>query len=225
MYDFKFRNKLIAISKKIESEFMNDKKFKIFLKVTQLHMRQKIANAISFANVKIKLIHDKRHKLLFLKEGDKAYLKLHKNYKLSENHNKKLSNQRCDSFLMKRRVDRFAYELELFSKWRIHFVIFVIQLKSVNDENSYDKKRSNYPKSMKIEKDTEFERLYEVEKIVDKRQQRYDKIMMTQYFIRWLGYGPKYDEWKNLSALANCKKLVDEYEKRINTTNNDESAI
>ena len=45
--------------------------------------------------------------------GDKAFLKLHKGYKVPSQENRKLSNQRCGSFLMKKRVERLSYELNL----------------------------------------------------------------------------------------------------------------
>lgn len=116
MYDFKVRDCLTTISKKIDGKIMLDKKVKKILNATRLRMRQKAADTVAFGNVKAKLIHDKRYKPLLIKEGDKAYLKLYKGYKFSDNQNKKLFNQRCGPFLVKRRVDRLAYELKLLSK-------------------------------------------------------------------------------------------------------------
>ena len=113
MYDFKIKNRFTTVSKNIEKKFMIDEEFKQSLNAIRLKMRQKTADAVFFDNVKTKLIHDKRHKSLLLKEKNKIYFKFHKNYKLSEKHNKKFSNQRCDPFLMKRRVGRFVYELKL----------------------------------------------------------------------------------------------------------------
>jgi hypothetical protein len=86
------------------------------LQETRLRNRQEAVDAVSFANVKVKILHDKRHKPLFLKSGEKAFLRLHKEYNLSEIINKKLSQQRCDSFTIKRRVSRLVYELDLFKK-------------------------------------------------------------------------------------------------------------
>lgn len=93
---------------------MINAEFKQTLNRIQLKMRQKTANAVSFVNVKTKLYHDKRHNLLLMKK--KTYFKFHKNYKLFEKRNKKFSNQRCDLFLMKRRIDRLVYKFELFFK-------------------------------------------------------------------------------------------------------------
>ena len=68
MYDFKIKNKLIAISKKIDEKFMTNETLKKILNATRLRMRQKAADAVTFENVKTKLIHDKRYKSLFMKK-------------------------------------------------------------------------------------------------------------------------------------------------------------
>lgn len=178
MYEFKVKNRLTAISEKIEETSMTDKKFKEFLDAIRLQMRQKAADAMIFENVKAKLTHDKRYKLLFFKKGNKAYLKLHKGYKLPGEHNRKLSNQRCGPFLIKRRIGRLAYELEFSFKWRMHSVISIIQLKSATEVDFYDKPRPHYSEAVKMKDDTEFEKSYEVEKIVDKREKKFEKIMI-----------------------------------------------
>lgn len=116
IYEFKVKNKLTTISKKINDRFMKVSKLKKTLNKTRLRMRQKTVNAMLFVNVKAKLYHDKRYGLLLLKKENKIYFKLHKGYKIFENQNKKLSHQRCDSFFIKQRIDCLAYKLELFSK-------------------------------------------------------------------------------------------------------------
>ena len=77
----------------------------------------------------------------------------------------------------------------------------------------YDKKRSHYFDSIKIEGDTDFEKSYEVKKIVNKKIKTYEKISIIQYLIRWFDYESEYDEWKNLAALIDCMNLVHDYEK------------
>ena len=113
VYEFKMKNKLTTLSTTIDGKLMQNKQLKKNLNKIRLQFRQKISNAVFFDNVKAKLMYDKRHKPFFLKKGDKTYLRLHKEYKLSDEFNKKLFNQRCDLFLIKRRISRFAYELKL----------------------------------------------------------------------------------------------------------------
>ena len=88
------------------------------------------------------------------------------------------------------------------------------QLESVEKKNDlYDRKRSHYFDSIKIESDTEFEKSYEVKKIVNKKIRKYEKTWIIQYLIRWLDYESEYDEWKNLAALIDCMNLIYDYEK------------
>ena len=92
---------------------MTDPKFEKKLKKIRLRYKQKTADAVTFSNAKSKMMYDHKHKPLLMKKRNKAYLRLHKKYKFSKKPNKKFSNQRCDPFLMKRRIDRLTYELEL----------------------------------------------------------------------------------------------------------------
>lgn len=172
---------------------MNVSKLKKTLNKTRFRMRQKTINAMLFANVKTKLYHDKRHKFLLLKKN-KIYLKFYKNYKFSKNSNKKFFNQRCKLFLIKRQIDCFVYKFELSLKWRVYFVILMIQLKSTIKNNFYDKIRSNYFEFVKIKKYIEFEKLYKIEKMINKRERKYEKIAMIQYLICWLRYESKHDK-------------------------------
>ena len=73
-------------------------------------------------------------------------------------------------------------------------MISVTQLKSANENDSYDKYKSHYPESIEVEKNTKFEKFYEIEKIINKRVKKYGKTNVTQYFIRWIGYEPEFDE-------------------------------
>ena len=68
MYDFKIRNKLTAISEKINDEFMTNEKLKECLNETRFQFRQKAFDAIVFENAKTKIIHDKKYKPLLLKK-------------------------------------------------------------------------------------------------------------------------------------------------------------
>ena len=216
IYDFKIKNRLTAISKNLKQfTVMSDKELKKNFDDTRFQFRQKTLNVIFFDNVKVKLMYDKRHKSFLLKKRNKTYFKFHKKYKFSENQNRKLSNQRCGSFLIKRKIKRFVYELKLSSRWKIHSVISIAQLESANENDLYDKKRFHYFDFVKIKDDTKFEKSYEIEKIVDKRIRTYKKTAVTQYFIRWFEYDFEYDEWKNLAALADCMNLIYEYEKKV----------
>ena len=163
----------------------------------------------------MKIKYDFRNKLLLLRSKDKAYLRLHKDYTIQEQH-KKLDNQKCESLLMKRRVDRFAYELNISFKWKIHSVISVTQLKSaLFVQNSYNKSRSKHSESIYVKEDNKFEKSYEIEAIIDKRVRKFERTSVTQYKIKWLRYDLEFDEWKFVAKLDDCMNLVKNYEKQL----------
>lgn len=166
--------------------------------------RQKTANVITFANAKMKSQYDINHQPLLLKSKNKTFFKFNSNYFLFDKHNKKLFQQRCDFFVIKQWIKRLTYELKLSSKWKIHSIISIIQLKLHSDNDSYNRFISIHSDSVYVEKNTLFNKLYEVKKIMDKRIKRYNKIAITQYLIRWLNYGPEYDEWKFIPFFQNC---------------------
>ena len=123
-------------------------------------------------------------------------------------------NQKCESFIVKRRVDRLAYELKLFVHWRIYSIISVTQLKFYFDENFYHKFKSNYSNFVKIEKNTNDWRFYVIKKILDKRIKKFERISVIQYMIKWLDWKSEYNEWRFFFYLNNCLKLMKKYEAR-----------
>ncbi len=214
-YEFKIKDILFfLVTEKIE----NISQFRILnlLNQTRLRNRQEAANVVFFVNVRVKIIHDKRHKSFFLNSEEKAFFCLHKEYNLSEIINRKLSQQKCDSFTMKRRVNRLTYELDIFKRWRIHSVIFVTQLELIADD-SYKRLKSNHFDFVFVERDISIEKFYEIEQILVKRVRQYEKIKINQYLIRWKEYESEFDEWKNIFDLNNCIELVKNFERKEET--------
>ena len=75
--------------------------------------KQKAVAAIAFVNAKTKMYYDARHQSFMFNVENRVYFRLHHEYILSDHFNKKMFNQRCDSFMIKRRVNKLAYELDL----------------------------------------------------------------------------------------------------------------
>lgn len=73
----------------------------------------KVANAILFANIKTKIYYNTRYMLLILRLDDCVYLRLNYSYYLFDRSSKKMLLQRCDLFLIKKRIDCLAYFLKL----------------------------------------------------------------------------------------------------------------
>ena len=215
-YEFKIKEVVSTVDSVFTKNITTKAKNQLSkLKTTRFRYRMKATNASFYASLKFKVRYDSLHVPLLLKSRDKIFLRLHRDYNLSEKHNKKLFNQRCDPFLVKRRVERLVYELNLSSRWQIHSVISVTQLESVlADEDSYKRKRSNYSNEVKVEDilNISWMKFYEVEKLVDRRIRKYDQITIKQYLLRWKDYDLEYNEWKSISALEKFLNLIEEYE-------------
>ena len=81
--------------------------------------------------------------------------------------------------VVKRRVNRLIYELNLLFTSRVHLIISIIQLKLIDiSTNSYLRFKSNYSKFVDIDQqnDNEKNSRYEIKKIVDKRFRIFEKI-------------------------------------------------
>jgi hypothetical protein len=148
-------------------------------------IRKNVADVIDFVSVRFKIVYDDKHKSLAFNTEDKVYLRLHNEYFLLEKENFKLSNQRFDSYTVKRKIDNVVYELNLSLNTRIHSIISITQLKFVeNDSDSYDRSRSTNSESVEIKDDTSIKKSFEIEKILKKRIRKYDRTKVTQYLMK-----------------------------------------
>ena len=104
---------------------------------------------IVWINLTIKIIYDKHHKFLKLKIDDQVFLRLHKRYFLFFVKSFKLSIQRIESLKILERKSNLTYKLDILKNQKIHFVIFIVHLESVlNDEDFYDRERSSHSESI-----------------------------------------------------------------------------
>ena len=185
-------------------------------KIEQTRFRYRIeaANVIFYVNAKFKIMYNARHVSLLFKSNEKTYLRLHHEYTLLNKLNRKLFNQRCDLFLIQKRVDLLIYQLILFFQWKIHLIISITQLKFYSNENSYQRFKSNYFDEIKIKElsNTTSEKNYEMKNLINRRQKTFDKTAVKQYLIHWKNYEFEYDEWKFIIKLIDFLKLVEQYE-------------
>ena len=214
IYDFKVRDALFSIIETNTVDTLN-------LSAQRMKYQREAVDATDFVVAKVKVYYDARHTSILLRSGEKTYLQLNKSYKLLGKLNSKLSQQRCESFKILERVERLAYRLELSSAWRIHSVVSIAQLESTSVEaDFYERSRFHYFDFIEIEDDTNQYKSYEIEKLVDKRIRRYNKILVTQYLVRWIDYESKFDEWRSISKLQNFQNLIEQYE-AVNSENSD----
>ncbi len=178
-------------------------------------IRKNVANVINFVNARFKIIYDDKHKSLAFNTEDKAYLRLHHEYSLLEKRNSKLSNQRSNSYIILRKIDSLAYELNLSVTFRIHSVIFIAQLKSTSDFDSYERSRSINFESIEMKDDIVDKKSYEVERILKKRNRKYEKITMIQYLVKWKKWKLEHNFWIFAKNCENFTNLIMKYENRL----------
>ena len=100
----------------------------------------------------MKFCYDNKYKSLIFKINNIIYLQFHKNYSLFNKFIKKLNNQYVELFFVKRRINQLIYELNLFFISRVHFVISIVQLKSINVfVDSYQRFKFDYSKFVDID--------------------------------------------------------------------------
>ena len=116
MINFQFREitTIVIISFVLrKSSSIDISKFKSTFEQNRFIYQKEVDDVISYIVVKFKIIYDNRHQLLKLRFDDKTFLQLHHEYNLFNKSNVKLFNQRCESFLIKRRIDKLVYEFDL----------------------------------------------------------------------------------------------------------------
>ena len=233
IYDFKIREVMTTVVFNFQQTIDDNLFIVIFdikskFETNKFQYQKKVDDVTSYVNAKIKIMYDFRHQSLLLNSNDKIFLRLHRDYNLFDNLRSKLSNHRCDFFIVKRRVDRLTYELDISTRWKIHFVVFVIQLKFVSNKvvDSYNRSRLNYLDEIEVESllNIVFWKFYEMKKLIDKRIRKFDRIFVTQYLVRWREYESKYDEWRSIIVFDNVMNLIEIY-KRANSSNTFESTL
>ena len=74
---------------------------------------QRTTDALAFASVDAKFRYDEKHRPLTMRVRDKAFVKLHKGYRLPSLDNPIIANQRARPFEVLERIDNLAYRLYL----------------------------------------------------------------------------------------------------------------
>ena len=175
-----------------------------------------IKDAIAIAIMKSKYYYDKKHRPMFFRPGDKVLLRLYKGYSIPSAKSRKLSQQYIGPFEVLERVGRLAYRLELPAYWRVYPVFSVAMLEPVPaEEDPWKRPRPDQPSSVYVDGDTDTNKSYELEKIVDKRVISRG---LVRYLVRWKGYGPQEDVWKTPFQLQNAKELIQDYETAVAAT-------
>lgn len=173
IYEFRVNDTLSVLSD-LSSEDIN--------RLRQIK-RDQVKKIIVWINIIIKHCYDRNHTLIEL--DFEMYLKLHYDYFIFELSNRKFSHQRVDFLKIKQRVETLTYELKLSSTMRIHLVVFVTQLESTSDFDSYDRSIFNYSLSVQAdENSTQNSSKYEIERLLEKKMIRNN----IYYLMKWKDY-------------------------------------
>ena len=152
----------------------------------RLIKRKSIEKTIIFVNVMRKLRYDATYINLKLTIDNYAYLYLYNNYTIPNLINKKLYQQRVNSFKILKKIDTLIYRLKLFSIMKIHSIISIAQLKSTLTSNVdlYRCSRSEYPSLIQLKNDNNSKnsiKFYKIERLLNRRIIVIDR---TSYLIK-----------------------------------------
>ena len=197
LYDIKSRNPLAAIVRKKSFE----KKVNFLKNKKQIKM-----NAIDvFKMTQIKMIiqFDKSHKSFDL--INKIYIKMTKTDHVEYSIPKStfLTTKKIESFIIKRKVSFFAYELDFSSTMKIHSMISMIHLKQIK-KNSFQKKNSAFKTSKSESIVIQNTSQYVIERVI-RSEFRNDN---SEFVIKWKKYKniTWKSEWKMLKNISNMIK-------------------
>ena len=144
----------------------------------RLVKRDQIEDVVVFVNVMHKLRYDKVYKNIKLIVESYVFLRLHVEYIILDQNNKKLNQQRMKLFKILEKIDHFVYRLKLSSVIKIHSVIFIAQLKSAlsSIDDSYhrhhDRNSSSVEEVVSNDYDEsryESSKFYELKRLLEKR--------------------------------------------------------
>jgi hypothetical protein len=167
------------------------------------------------AAMQAKRLYDERHTSIYFSPGQKVLLRLHKGYSMPSALPAKFSQQYAGPFVIKRRIGRLAYELDLPPHWAVHPVFSVAFLEKYPQEpDPFQRPIPDHPGP--LSSDGKWEE-FEVEAILDKRlrQTRGKRRQIVEYLLKWKGYGNEFNMWYSEDELANCKELIAGYEQAI----------
>lgn len=153
--------------------------------------RREAQNAIIWAASKTKSWYNKHHQPMQMSVDDWTLLRLYRGYYLLGRLSPKLSQHYCRSFQIIERVGELAYRLELPPYYRIYSVISVAQLELSPAPGSdlFARPANQHPESVGVDGDIENWISFEIERLMDRRERRYDRDPITiEYLVKWKRY-------------------------------------
>ena len=163
-----------------------------------------------------KFYYDRKHQSINLVVDDWAQIRFHKDYDISSIAilNNKFNQQYTAFFRVTKKIDRLTYRLNIFKKWIIHSIFFIVQLKSCFDstKNLFRRHCLTQSNLVFVEEDIDLIKFFELKRIINKRMIVRREV---EYLIKWKDYDSEYDVWRNLSKLSDIMNLIQKYENSI----------
>ena len=119
---------------------------------------------------------------------------------------RKLVDQYVGPYTIEEVVPTNAVKLQLPTSMRIHLVVNISQIAQYREQVGGQKKKEVKPIKVKGEEE------WEVERILNKRKVK----GIEKYLVQWKGFMAEHDTWEKKEDLVNTRKLVDEFEGRLN---------
>ena len=110
-------------------------------------------------------------------------------------------------FEVSQKVSSVAYRIKLPSSYKIHPVINIAHLENYKGDPNQERPRKHL-----LRKDFLEEPEHEVEAILDEKWVKRHHRKLKQYLVKFLGYGPEWNEWLSKQALANAPDILKDWE-------------
>jgi transposase InsO family protein len=171
------------------------------MKTIHEEMSKKILHAQTQS---ISYVNKKRKTAPQLKRGDKVYL--HTKNLRTKRPSKGLDHVKVGPFLISKQNGPVTYTLELPPDAKIHPRFHVSLLEPADPET---------PLQRTFRYETEEEKEFEVERILDHKLNNNPRDPETFYLVKWLGYDETENTWEPETNLTNCRQLLARYRQNL----------
>jgi hypothetical protein len=182
-------------------------------------IRDDAKNALRFAQAKMSLYYDKRHKAITFKKDDLVYVRLsgsmEPGYHLPNEVCRKLSQQRVGPFKVIEPVGQLAYKLELPKTWKLHPVLSVAHLEP-HTPDTFSRTNPTPTPDVVVGHDGQPEEEWEIEDVIRDRYNKRRK--RKEYYVKWKDFGPEHNTWEPEENLLNSPEILDRYLNRDSIT-------
>ncbi|GAB5489773.1 MAG: hypothetical protein Pars2KO_33430 [Parasphingorhabdus sp.] len=162
---------------------------------------------LEVARTRMKRVADQRRRDEQFAVGERVLLRT-KNFEFKHGGpSSKLRAKYVGPFRISARIGEVAYRLQLPQGWLIHDVFHVSLLRKFLTTAAYGQRELEAPPPELVEGQEE----YEVERIVDHRERRRGRQTVTEYLVKWRGYGMEEALWLPFSELQNALQAVADY--------------